>query len=204
MPFQVGDVVVHPAHGVGHIMKLDEKRFSGKAAGLYYEIAIEKSTVWVSVESPEALRLRPLTLKNDLARYRSVLKSRPAPLNTDHRQRHLELADRLKQGSFQVMCEVVRDLTARSWHKPLNEYDTVSLQRVRGRLCQEWAASQGMSITDASGEVSSLLSESRKAGLDEGVIISAQPTAPATPPSRKGRANTPSGAQSGPRARWRT
>lgn len=190
MPFQVGDVVVHPAHGVGHVVRLEEKRFSGREASLYYEIVIQKSTVWVSVESPEALRLRPLTLKNDLARYRSVLKSRPLPLNKDHRQRHLELADRLKQGSFQVMCEVVRDLTARGWVKPLNEYDTVSLQRVRGRLCQEWAASEGMSVTDASGEVSSLLLESRKVGLDEGMIISARPTAPAMPPPRGNSSTT--------------
>ncbi len=190
MPFQVGDVVVHPAHGVGHVVRLEEKRFSGREASLYYEIVIQKSTVWVSVESPEALRLRPLTLKNDLARYRSVLKSRPLPLNKDHRQRHLELADRLKQGSFQVMCEVVRDLTARGWIKPLNEYDTVSLQRVRGRLCQEWAASEGMSVTDASGEVSSLLLESRKVGLDEGMIISARPTAPAMPPPRRNSSPT--------------
>ena len=165
MPFQVGDVVVHPAHGVGHIVSLEEKRFSGREACRYYEIAIQKSTVWVSVESPEALHLRPVTLKNDLARYRSVLKSRPLPLNKDHRQRHLELADRLKQGSFLVMCEVVRDLTARGWLKPLNEYDTVSLQRVRGRLCQEWAASESVSMADATGEVASLLLESRKAGM---------------------------------------
>ena len=168
MPFQVSDVVVHPDHGVGHVVRLEEKRFSGREAGLYYELAIQKSTVWVQVESHEALRLRPVTPKHDLARYRGVLKSRPVPLNKDHRQRNLELAARLKQGSFLVMCEVVRDLTARGWLKPLNEYDSVSLQRVRGRLCHEWAASDGISIADASGEVASLLLESRKAGTEIG------------------------------------
>lgn len=166
MLFQIGDVVVHPDHGVGHVARLEEKRFSGREAGLYYELTIERSTVWVSVESREALRLRPVTPRSDLARYRGVLKSRPIPLNKDHRQRNLELAGRLKQGSFLVMCEVVRDLTARGWVKPLNEYDSTSLQRVRGRLCQEWAASEGVSIADASGEVSALLLESRKAGVE--------------------------------------
>ena len=171
MTFQVGDVVVHPDHGVGHVARLEERRFSGKEAGLYYELTIERSTVWVSVESHEALRLRPVTPRSDLARYRGVLKSRPIPLNKDQRQRHLELAARLKQGTFLVLCEVVRDLTARGWQRPLNETDAASLQRVRGRLCQEWAAADSVSIADATGEVTSLLLESRKAGAVE-------PTAP--------------------------
>jgi len=163
MPFIVGDVVVHPDHGVGHIVKIEEKRFSGKEASLYYEIAVQKSTVWVSVASSEALRLRPVTLIDNLAQYRSVLQSPALALNKDHRQRHLELNDRMKQGTFQVMCEVVRDLTARSWQKPLNDFETVSLQRVRGRLCHEWAASEGISITEATQEVTSLLLGARLA-----------------------------------------
>lgn len=166
MPFQVGDVVFHPDHGVGQVVRLEEKHFSGKAAGLYYELAVLKSTVWVLVASAESLRLRPLTSKSDLGRYRSVLKSRPALLNKDHRQRHLELGERLKQGSFLMMCEVVRDLTARSWHKPLNEYDSVRLQRVRGRLCQEWASAENVSLAEATDEVSSLLLEARKVGME--------------------------------------
>ena len=163
MPFIVGDVVVHPDHGVGHIVKIEEKRFSGKEASLYYEITAQKSTVWVSVASSEALRLRPVTLISNLAQYRSVLQSPALALNKDHRQRHLELNDRMKQGTFQVMCEVVRDLTARSWQKPLNDFETVSLQRVRGRLCHEWAASEGISITEATQEVTSLLLGARLA-----------------------------------------
>ncbi len=163
MPFKPGDIVVHPDHGMGRIVKLAEQRFSGKEASPYYEIAIQKGTVWVAVESVEALRLRPVTLTSHLAHYRGVLQSPPLPLNKDHRQRHVELTDRLKQGTFQVMCEVVRDLTARGWQKPLNDFETVSLQRVRGMLCHEWAASEGISIVEATHEVTSLLQAARLA-----------------------------------------
>ncbi len=78
MLFKVSDFVVHPDHGVGHVVTLEEKRFSGKEVGLYYELAIQKSTVWVSVGSPEALRLRPVTPKSDLARYRPMLQANKA------------------------------------------------------------------------------------------------------------------------------
>ena len=162
MRFKVGEFVVHPAHGVGHIVKIEEKRLFGGEARLYYEVATQKNTVWVLVETGETQRLRPLMAKGDLAQYRSILRSRPAALNKDHRQRHLELIDRLKPGSLQVMCEVVRDLTARTWQKSLNEADTASFRKVHGQLCQEWAAAEGVSADQAAREIGDILLETRQ------------------------------------------
>ena len=162
MQFKVGDRVVHTAHGVGLIVKLDEKRLSGQEARLYYEVTTQKCSVWVLAESPEAIRLRPLTAKPHLPRYRSLLKSRPADLDRDHRKRHLEVAGRLKQGTFQVVCEVVRDLTARGWHRPLGESDSAWLRKAREDLFQEWAAAEGVSIAEAAQEIDGLLRESRQ------------------------------------------
>lgn len=162
MQFKVGERVVHPAHGIGQIIKIEEKRLFGGEARLYYEVATQKNTVWVPIEAGKTVGLRPLMTKDELARFRSILKSRPTTLNKDHRQRHLELMDRLKQGSLQVVCEVVRDLTARTWQKPLNEADTVSLRKAHEQLCQEWAAAQGVSAARAAEEIGELLSETRR------------------------------------------
>ncbi len=163
MSFHVGDFVFHPAHGVGHITRLEEKRFVREKARLYYEVSTQKSTVWVPVETYEAVGLRQVTAKPELARYRSVLKSRPALLEKDHHKRQRALADRLKQGSFQATCEVVRDLTARGWRKPLNEADAGLLRQARENLCQEWAASKGVSVAEAMQEIEDLLREARLA-----------------------------------------
>ncbi|MEK7787895.1 MAG: CarD family transcriptional regulator, partial [Chloroflexota bacterium] len=157
-----GELVVHPAHGMGQIVKIEEKRLFGGEARPYYEVATQKNTVWVPVEAGGGVRIRPLTTKRDLAQYRNILKSRPAPLNKDHRQRHLELADRLKKGSFQVMCEVVRDLTARGWQKSLNEADAASLRKIQEQLCQEWAVVEGVSINQAAQEIGDLLLETQQ------------------------------------------
>jgi CarD family transcriptional regulator len=163
MSFKVGDSVVHPAYGVGQIVGLEAKRFFEADTGMYYEVAMQNGTVWVPAEMREMNHLRALTAKRDLAHYRGILKSRPTPLNQDHRQRQLELAGRLRQGAFQDMCEVVRDLTARSWRKPLREVEVASLRRARERLCQEWAAAEGVSMTEATHEVDALLLEARAA-----------------------------------------
>ncbi|MGH2521776.1 MAG: CarD family transcriptional regulator [Anaerolineales bacterium] len=163
MEFKIGDLIVHPAHGVGHIVRLEQKQFFGDEERLYYEVATQKSTVWVPVEASEASGIRQLTPKPDLARYRRLLKSRPDPLNQDNRQRQLEISSRLKQGSFQILCEVVRDLTAHGWRKPLSESNAASLRRARESLYEEWAAAEGVSIAEATQEVEALLNEAKQA-----------------------------------------
>lgn len=163
MEFKAGDRVVHPAHGVGDIVRLEERRLAEDETRLYYVIVADKSTVWVPVDAHRTAGLRQLTPKRDLGRYRGLLKSDPVSLQKDHNKRRLEIADRLKQGSFQAMCEVVRDLTAHGQRKPLNDADMALLQKIRIDLCREWAAADGVSIEEAIEEVESLLLEARQA-----------------------------------------
>lgn len=161
MPFKVGDRVVHPEHGLGQIVRLERQQFPGSPAQLYYEVVTAKSTLWVSEEMATA-SLRPVISGDDLPAYRSVLLSQPATLDQDRRQRQFDVAQRLKQGSFQALCEVVRDLTAQSWRKALNEGDSLSLRKARESLCQEWAAAADVSVNEASREIEALFAEGRQ------------------------------------------
>lgn len=161
MLFNVGDWVVHPLHGVGQVIALERKQFA-QAAQLYYEIAIPQGTLWVAAETPPA-GLRGVTAKNDLPRYRTLLMSSPGQLNQDYHQRRWELQERLKQGTFQVKCEVVRDLTAYGWPRRLGEVDAALLRRARDSLCQEWAAAEAITVAEAMQEVEGLLREARQA-----------------------------------------
>lgn len=164
MPYQVNDCVVHPAHGVGRVVALAMQHFFDAEARLYYEIAIQRSNkVWVPVDTGVASGLRPVTAKAELTHYRRILQSRPVSLTLDSRQRHLELLGRLKAGLFQTACEIVRDLTARRWLKPLNEMDSRTLRRTHEGICQEWAAADGVSVQEAAKEIDALLLEGRQA-----------------------------------------
>ena len=165
MQLKIGDLVVHPAYGIGHIVEIEEKRFSEQGTRLYYKITLPKRTIWIPVEAHQASGLRLVTVKSDLNQYRHLLQSQPVPLHTNYRQRHVELVSRLKQGSFHVICEVVRDLTAWSWHKPLGQADTTTLQRTRDSLHQEWATAAGISTIEAIKEIDSLLLATRPAAM---------------------------------------
>jgi RNA polymerase-interacting CarD/CdnL/TRCF family regulator len=157
MQFKVGDRVVHPAYGIGHIVNVEERQFSEKATRLYYKVMLPKRTVWIPVKPQETGGLRLVTAKSELDQYRNLLKSPPVPLETKHHLRHLELSSRLKQGSFQVLCEVVRDLTAWGWRKPLGPTDTTTLRKTRESLYREWATAADVSIVEAIKEIDSLL-----------------------------------------------
>ncbi|GAB4453815.1 MAG: CarD family transcriptional regulator [Anaerolineae bacterium] len=161
MQFKIGDPVVLPAHGIGHIREIEEKDFSEQGTRLYYKIALSKHSIWIPVEAQPVNGLRLVTVKSDLDYYRNLLKSAPVPLEKNHHRRHHELVGRLKQGTFQIICEVVRDLTAWNWRKPLGQTDTALLQKTRQSLYQEWATAAGVSTTEAIKEIDSLLLTAR-------------------------------------------
>ena len=162
MQFKAGDYVVHPTYGVGNIVRLEEKRLAEDQLRLYYVVMADKSTLWVPVDDNGASGLREMTSKRELARYRDVLKSRPKALERDHHKRRLEISERLKQGSFLNLCEVVRDLAGLGWQKPLSEVDATSFHRFRDSLCREWAVAAGTTIPEAAAEVESLLAAARQ------------------------------------------
>ena len=161
MTFEVNDWVVHPQHGIGQVVKLENRQFASGSKQLYYQISIPNGTLWVQVHgSPSGLR--KLTSKGELSKYRDLLRSRPTKLTPDHRQRLIELTDRYKQGSFKAKCEVVRDLTAFGWYKPLGEANNTLLRTAHQALDQEWALAAGITLTEASREVETLLREGKQ------------------------------------------
>jgi RNA polymerase-interacting CarD/CdnL/TRCF family regulator len=162
MPYQVNETIVLNGHGMGRITGLVTKSFGSAALQQYYEVVTGHSTVWVAVETAEARGMRPLTSRADLGRYRDLLRSRPVALISDYQKRRHELHIRQKVGTFESMCELVRDLSARSAQAALNDVDKSLLDQAQAGLIEEWAAVDGVSLPEAHSEVDALLLESRQ------------------------------------------
>jgi len=155
--FEVGEQVVHPQHGVGQVVKLEEREFERGDPRKYYEISIPGgSTVWVPVDLSNS-GLRRLAHKSELAHCREILQAHPLPLTEDGRVRQSELIARLKQGTIAVQCEVVRDLSAFVAHKAAYGGITAFLEAMLRVLCQEWAMVEEVTMSEAMAEISSLL-----------------------------------------------
>jgi len=159
MKFSIGDKVVHPQHGVGFVASLEEKQFGSGAARMYYVVSIPDTTLWVPVDLSTS-GLRKLSQESELDECSQVLQASPQMLIAG-RELLSSLSDHIKQGTIIAHCEVVRDLTAFGWHKPLYgpiaEFQSVSLNV----LCMEWAAVKGISRAEASHEINGLLKKGR-------------------------------------------
>lgn len=159
--FEIGDRVVHPQHGVGQIVRLEAREFERGETRRYYEIEIPGgSTVWVPVDLPNS-GLRNLARKSELVHCREILTAHPQPLTEDGRVRQTDLVARLKQGTIAAQCEVVRDVSAFVAHKPSYGALTAFSEAMLRVLCQEWALVEGITISDAMVEISSLLERNR-------------------------------------------
>ena len=163
MTFNIGDQVVHPQHGVGEVVKLEDRAFGSGVTRRYYEISILSagSTLWVPMDPP-SFGLRNLAERSEIAACRKVLMSSPSPLIDDARSRQSNLAERLKQGSIRVQCEVVRDLYAFGEHKSLYGSMAGFFRQTQNVLCEEWALVEGVSLQEAVQEVNALLEKSRQ------------------------------------------
>ena len=160
MEFKADEMVVHPRYGIGCVVRLEQRQFGANNAQEYYEISIPSGTIWVPA-GDSGHGLRRVTSRTDLHRYRKLLRSQAVPLASDSKQRKTDLAERMKQSTFESRCEVLRDLCAQRSIKPLDESSNALLRKVREQLCAEWAAAEGLSPEDAAGEVDALLLEGR-------------------------------------------
>jgi CarD family transcriptional regulator len=161
MKFAIGDKVVHPQHGVGFVAGLEEKKFEPNAVRVYYVVSIPDTTLWVPVDLSTS-GLRKLGLKSELEECRQVLQATPQTLNAG-RELLANLSAHIKQGTIIAQCEVVRDLTAFGWKKPLYGPLADFQRMAMNVLCQEWATVKGVSQAEASHEISVLLKKGRTA-----------------------------------------
>ena len=159
--FTIGDKVVHPQHGVGFVAGLEEKRFEPNEARMYYVVSIPDTTLWVPVELSTS-GLRKLGLKKDIEACRQILQAPPQTLNVG-RDMLANLSARIRQGTIIAQCEVVRDLAAFGWQKPLYGPIAEYQRMILNVLCQEWAAVSGVSQEEASHEINMLLKKNRAA-----------------------------------------
>jgi RNA polymerase-interacting CarD/CdnL/TRCF family regulator len=162
MPIKVGDRIIHPRHGLGQVTCLAVKQFVEGEKRPFYEISFPGSTLWVPLNLTTS-GIRKLSAKSEIASCRRVLKSPAEPLEKDFRLRQKELNDHLKEGTLTARCEVVRDLTAYGWHKPLSGSNAAFLQTTLDVLCQEWAAVEKITLEEAAIEIQTLLKKGKGA-----------------------------------------
>lgn len=159
MQFQIGDSVVHPVYGVGIIKTFSKQLILGEKAHEYYQVIAGKAIVWVPTNDQGSTVLRKVAPKESLAECRKLLRRQPVPLDRDRKIREIELAHLLKDKLLPALCATVRDLKAYGRQIPLGRIEGDLLKKTFKSLCEEWAASDGVTAAIAVDEIESLLEE---------------------------------------------
>lgn len=165
MMFQVGDRVVHWAHGPGEIIQIDEKELAGRRQE-YYVVQIRDMMLWVPVTGSydgngnnggNGGSLRRPTPADDFERLFKILTGPADVLTDDRMERKTLLLERLKDGTLESVCLVIRDLVNHGRVKKMNDYDSAILERARNFLLNEWSVALAIPLSQAAMELQELI-----------------------------------------------
>ena len=137
--FQVGDLAVYPAHGVGRIEAIESKVISGEKHDFYIMKVLENNMViMIPTWNVESVGLRDVISENDIPKIYDIMKNdRDTPIDSQTwNRRYRDYMEKIKTGSLFEVAEVYRDL----YHLKLNKdlsfgerklYDTAELLLVK-------------------------------------------------------------------------
>jgi CarD family transcriptional regulator len=137
--FQVGDLAVYPAHGVGEIMAIENRVVNGEKHAFYIMKVIENGmTIMIPTNNVDSVGLRDVIKKKEVPKVYAVMKSRKEGIadNQTWNRRYREYMDKIKTGSLYDVAEVFRDLFLLKLNKDLSFgerklYDTAQILLVR-------------------------------------------------------------------------
>jgi len=119
--YKTGDNVVYPMHGVGIIVKIEEKKILDKKQ-LYYILKLSSSdmTAMIPVDKSETLGLRPCAKTSEVEEAFSILNQAPETVEEDWKVRYNNNHSLIKKGNLLELAQVVRNLYHRNKIKELS------------------------------------------------------------------------------------
>jgi len=137
--FNVGDLAVYPAHGVGVIEKIEAQEISGCEQDFYVMRILDNNMIiMIPTNNVNNVGLRDLIGQTEVSRLYSILKKRD--ITIDHQtwnRRYREYMDKIKTGSAFEVAEVYRDLLILKLDKDLSFGERKMLDTARNLLVKE-------------------------------------------------------------------
>jgi CarD family transcriptional regulator len=145
--FQVGDLAVYPAHGVGKIESIESRVVNGEKHDFYIMKVIENSMViMIPTWNVESVGLRDVINEKEIPSIYNVMKERP-DLSADNQtwnRRYREYMDKIKTGSLYEVAEVFRDLSILKLTKDLSFGERKLYDTAQTLLVKELSTAQKM------------------------------------------------------------
>jgi CarD family transcriptional regulator len=137
--FKQGDLVVYPAHGVGMIDAIEEKKISGTERTFYIlRILDSNTTIMIPVANINSVGLREIISDWEIEKVYEIINDKevkiaPQPWN----QRYREYMDKIKTGEVEELAKVLRNLSVLQNEKGLSFGERKIMETAQNLLVQE-------------------------------------------------------------------
>jgi len=137
--FNVGDLAVYPAHGVGIIEKIETQEISGCRQDFYVMRILDNDMiVMIPTSNVNSVGLRDVIGNTEVDELYSILEKRDVTIdNQTWNRRYREYMDKIKTGSIFEVAEVYRDLLILKIEKDLSFGERKMLDTARSLLVKE-------------------------------------------------------------------
>ncbi|HLV64864.1 MAG TPA: CarD family transcriptional regulator [Polyangiaceae bacterium] len=158
--FKVGDMAVHPNHGVGEVVEIETRDLGGRSTCCYV-IKIRDSGLKVMVPTEAAARvgLRPVMKKKEAQKILDILKAPEVAVDLQPWNRRFRAyTEMLKSGLPSEIAKVLRDMYRLKFDKDLSFGERRLLDQARSLLVQELALAKKVPPATMEGEIQQIFS----------------------------------------------
>ena len=157
--FQVGQLAVYPAHGVGRIESVQEREVSGTPSQFYIMRLIDTDMIiMIPTNNARNIGLRDVIDNQEVSQVYDILRSRPGRLNNQTwNRRYRDYMDKIKTGSPFRVAEVLRDLTLLKSEKDLSFGERKMLDTAKNLLIKELSLVNDKEETEIEAQLLELL-----------------------------------------------
>ena len=156
--FEVGDKAVYPGHGVGVIEAIEAKQILGKKQIFYILRILDNGmTIMIPRDNVEAVKLRGVIRKIDVAKVIHILKDRDVTIDTQTwNRRYREYMEKINTGSIYEIAEVLRDLHLLRAEKELSFGERKIMDMAKNLLVKELAIARDKKESDVLREIKTI------------------------------------------------
>jgi len=158
--FNVGDLAVYPAHGVGVIERIESQEISGCRQDFYVMRILENDMkIMIPTTNVNNVGLREIIEEGEVPKLFSILRKRDIPLdNQTWNRRYREYMDKIKTGSVFEVAEVYRDLLMLKVEKELSFGERKMLDTARNLLVKEISLAKEIGEDQVAEDLDSIFS----------------------------------------------
>ena len=159
LKLQIGDNIVHSAHGIGTVKGISRKKLRGEKQ-VFYRVKTNRLTYWLPVVNSNTDRIRPVRAPSTFRATISTIRKKPKKLNKNFRLRLKYINNELAKCALLANARLIRDLHARNCDKPLHINENHIYEKIREQYINEWSISANISKAEAEEKLNYALLES--------------------------------------------